>query len=76
MEEITLYIVAGYHHDHDDEETPNVRRKFYANKKISEAEILEFFHRKYRSASRYTCFWIEERIPLLVQKKPEEKNPL
>ena len=76
MEEITLYIVVGYHHTYEDDEEPNVRRKFYANKNISEKQITDFFHKQYGSALEYTCFWIEERIPLLVQKKTEEKNLL
>lgn len=69
MEEITLYLVRGYHHRYEDDTKPNVRRRFYANKNISEKQIIDFFHKEYGSALEYTCFWIEERIPLLVQKK-------
>ena len=73
MEEITLYIVVGYHHTYEDDEEPNVRRKFYANKNISEKQIIDFFHKQYGGPLKYTCFWIEKRIPLLVQKKQKKK---
>lgn len=69
MEKITMYVIVGHHSNYDEYETgdiPNVRRKFFANEKISEQQVLNFFHALYQKKSRHTCFWVEKRVPMIA----------